>query len=266
MRCASPKPQRTTTCRRSRPSCSTRLRARGPRVHCITNAVAQNFTANVLLAAGARAVDDALGRGDRRLRRARRRAAGQSRHLRPRAPRGDRARGRNRRARTACPGCSIRCSSTARRRARPSRVSWWRAAPRRSGSTAPNSPRLAGGEPTHADACALTPATTRPSSACPARPISSATATRFATIANGHPLMAQVTAMGCAASALVARLSRGRAGRVARDRGGADRSSASPARWRPRRRDGPGSFAVAILDALHALDAADAASQRAKVT
>jgi hydroxyethylthiazole kinase len=30
-----------------------RLRARKPRVHCITNAVAQNFTANVLLAAGA---------------------------------------------------------------------------------------------------------------------------------------------------------------------------------------------------------------------
>ena len=31
----------------------TRLRARRPRVHCITNAVAQHFTANVLLAAGA---------------------------------------------------------------------------------------------------------------------------------------------------------------------------------------------------------------------
>jgi len=30
-----------------------RLRARRPRVHCITNAVAQSFTANVLLAAGA---------------------------------------------------------------------------------------------------------------------------------------------------------------------------------------------------------------------
>jgi hydroxyethylthiazole kinase len=29
-----------------------RLRARSPRVHCITNTVAQNFTANVLLAAG----------------------------------------------------------------------------------------------------------------------------------------------------------------------------------------------------------------------
>jgi len=31
----------------------TRLRARAPRVHCVTNAVAQHFTANVLLAAGA---------------------------------------------------------------------------------------------------------------------------------------------------------------------------------------------------------------------
>src|ERR1700752_5114626 len=30
-----------------------RLRAKSPRVHCITNAVAQTFTANVLLAAGA---------------------------------------------------------------------------------------------------------------------------------------------------------------------------------------------------------------------
>jgi hydroxyethylthiazole kinase len=30
-----------------------RVRAQSPRVHCITNAVAQNFTANVLLAAGA---------------------------------------------------------------------------------------------------------------------------------------------------------------------------------------------------------------------
>ena len=30
-----------------------RLRTRGPRVHCITNSVAQAFTANVLLAVGA---------------------------------------------------------------------------------------------------------------------------------------------------------------------------------------------------------------------
>src|SRR5690554_5409451 len=31
----------------------TRLRAQHPRVHCLTNAVAQHFTANVLLAIGA---------------------------------------------------------------------------------------------------------------------------------------------------------------------------------------------------------------------
>src|SRR3954451_7097796 len=30
-----------------------RLRARSPRIHCITNSVAQTFTANTLLAAGA---------------------------------------------------------------------------------------------------------------------------------------------------------------------------------------------------------------------
>ena len=38
-------------------------------MHCITNAVAQNFTANVLLAAGAYPVDDDVAGGDRRLRR-----------------------------------------------------------------------------------------------------------------------------------------------------------------------------------------------------
>ena len=36
----------------SAPDILARLRARAPRVHCITNAVAQNFTAHVLLAAG----------------------------------------------------------------------------------------------------------------------------------------------------------------------------------------------------------------------
>jgi hydroxyethylthiazole kinase len=34
------------------PDILARLRTRAPRIHCITNAVAQNFTANVLLAAG----------------------------------------------------------------------------------------------------------------------------------------------------------------------------------------------------------------------
>jgi len=36
----------------SAPDILARLRARAPRIHCVTNAVAQNFTANVLLAAG----------------------------------------------------------------------------------------------------------------------------------------------------------------------------------------------------------------------
>ena len=38
--------------RKPRPIFSRACARRGPRVHCITNAVAQNFTANVLLAAG----------------------------------------------------------------------------------------------------------------------------------------------------------------------------------------------------------------------
>ena len=76
---------------------------------------------------------------------------------------------------------------------------------------------------------------------------------RQAHISNGHPLMGRVTAMGCAASALVAAclavepdpwrataaglLVLGVAGEVAAGRAG-----------------GPGSFAVEIIDALHNLD------------
>ena len=74
----------------------TRLRARAPRVHCITNAVAQTFTANVLLAAGAIPSMTLVGRRDRRVRGARRRAAGQSRHVRRGAARRDRDRARGR--------------------------------------------------------------------------------------------------------------------------------------------------------------------------
>ena len=75
------------------------------------------------------------------------------------------------------------------------------------------------------------------------------------TLGNGHPLMARITAMGCAASALVAAclavdrdawraslaglLILGVAGEIA---GGAA--------------EGPGSLAVGILDALHRLDPA----------
>jgi len=87
---------------------------------------------------------------------------------------------------------------------------------------------------------------------------------RIANIANGHPMMAKVTAMGCAGSALVsaclaveddafdaaaaALLIIGVAGELA-----AERSA------------GPGSFAVAILDALYTLDG-HALAKRAKVS
>jgi hydroxyethylthiazole kinase len=80
-------------------------------------------------------------------------------------------------------------------------------------------------------------------------------AERLVTIGNGHPLMARVTAMGCAASALV-----GATLAVEPDAwkavsaaliiiGVAGEMAAARAR-------GPGSFAVEILDAVHALDRA----------
>ena len=87
---------------------------------------------------------------------------------------------------------------------------------------------------------------------------------RLARVANGHPLMAKVTAMGCAASALTAACLAvepdafravagalviiGVAGEVAGEKAA-----------------GPGSFAVAIIDALYNLDAATLTA-RARVT
>ena len=87
---------------------------------------------------------------------------------------------------------------------------------------------------------------------------------QVAALANGHPHMARVTALGCAASALTAAfiacgeddwsssaaalLTLGVAGEVAGEKA-----------------RGPGSFAVEILDALYNLDAA-AIAQRAKVS
>jgi len=87
---------------------------------------------------------------------------------------------------------------------------------------------------------------------------------QFVSIENGHPLMARVTAMGCAASALVAAflaiesdaftataaalLAFGVAGGIAGERA-----------------SGPGSFPAALLDALYALDKR-ALSEKARVT
>jgi hydroxyethylthiazole kinase len=87
---------------------------------------------------------------------------------------------------------------------------------------------------------------------------------RAAIVANGHPLMTRVTAMGCAASALVAAC-----------------LAVEPDAWRATaaallligvsgeiaaaRARGPGSFAVEILDAIHGLDC-DTLIARAKVS
>ena len=87
---------------------------------------------------------------------------------------------------------------------------------------------------------------------------------RLASLSNGHPLMAKVTAMGCAVSALTAAC-----------------CAVEPDAWRATvaaliivgvagelaaaKAEGPGSFAVAILDALHNLDG-PTLIVRAKVT
>jgi hydroxyethylthiazole kinase len=87
--------------------------------------------------------------------------------------------------------------------------------------------------------------------------------TRRVTVSNGHPLMARVTAMGCAASALTAAClavepDTGRASAAALlIFGVAGEIAAETAH-------GPGSFAVAVIDALFNLDAATL-RQRAKV-
>jgi len=228
----------------------TRIRARRPRVHAVTNSVAQNFSANILLAAGAIpsmttdpdeigefvASADALLVNLGTLDAERRRA--------------------------------IEAALTAAR----DRVPWVldpvfvdRSAPRASfaASLAARQPRairlnaaefsaLAGDTPS-------VPALERF-----ARERKSvigltgdrdvvADGARSVTIANGDPLMAKVTAMGCAASAVVAACHAVEADAWCATTAGlivvgvAGELAAKHAQ-------GPGTFAAAILDALHALD------------
>jgi hydroxyethylthiazole kinase len=78
---------------------------------------------------------------------------------------------------------------------------------------------------------------------------------RQVTIVNGDPLMGQVTAMGCAGSAMVAA-----ALAVERDPWLATIAALAAfgvaGEVAARDADGPGSFAVAMIDALHTLDSA----------
>jgi hydroxyethylthiazole kinase len=239
-----------------------RLRALSPRVHCITNAVAQNFTANILLAAGcvpsmtvspeeiadfvagADALLVNLGTFDAE----RREAAGLAVEMAAQenlpwvldpvfvdrsAARAEFARGLTARAPTV-----VRLNHAefaALTGAEPSRAAAMAAADDNAIVVA-----LSGEADLVTDG------------------------KRAVTIANGHPLMAKVTAMGCAGSALVAAclaveddalraaaaalVMLGVAGELAAEQA-----------------EGPGSFAAAIIDALYRLDAATIKA-RAKVS
>lgn len=238
-----------------------RLRTRAPRVHCVTNTVAQQYTANMLLAAGAVpsmtispeeiasfvAGADALlvnlGTCDAERRTAidvALSAAGRARKpwvLDPvfidRSP----ARADFARALIARAPAVVRLNKA-------------EFATFSGGDTAGDAPaRFA---KSHATVVALTSGVDLITDGA-----------RRAIIANGDPLMGMVTAMGCAGSALVAAalavetdawlaatmalIALGVAGEVAAENA-----------------EGPGSFAGAIIDALHALDGATLRA-RAKV-
>ncbi len=239
-----------------------RLRARAPRVHCITNSVAQNFTANVLLAAGcvpsmtlsveeigdfvagSQALLVNLGTFDRERRKATERAVEAARHvdipwvLDPVFV--DRARGR-----ATFANILIARGPKVLRLNRAEFAA------------------LAGGEPTNS-ALAVYAHDNALTIGLSGETDWVADGERLVTIANGHALMAQVTAMGCAASALVAACLAvepdawcataaalaiiGVAGELAGERA-----------------EGPGSFAVGILDALHNMNGR-ALAVRAKVS
>ena len=228
-----------------------RVRTRAPRVHCITNAVAQNFTANMLLAAGAvpsmtiapKEVAAFVQRADALL-----------------VNLGTFDAERQKASLTA-----IAAANKARKpwvldpvfidRSKP-RTSFAKAlagkSPRAIRLNAKEFAALAG-KPAEEQAVTRFAAAKRTVVGLTGEADLVRDATRAASIENGDPLMARVTAMGCAGSALVAAclaveddawratasalIALGVAGEVA----------AARAR-------GPGSFAVEIVDALYGLE------------
>ena len=229
-----------------------RLRARAPRVHCITNSVAQNFTANALLAAGAvpsmtlsaeeiggfvagaQALLVNLGTFDAERREATRIAVAAARErgipwvLDPvfvdRSPQ----RAEFARELIALAPAAVRLNSA-------------------------EFSTLAGTGAARAAVAAFARAAQTVVALSGATDVVSDGA-RFVAIGNGDPLMAKVTAMGCAGSALLA------ACLAVHD----DAFTASAAallvfgvagECAAEKATGPGSFAVGILDALAVLDA-----------
>ncbi len=239
-----------------------RLRARRPRVHCITNAVAQAFTANMLLAAGAvpsmtiaaDEIADFVGGADALLVNlgtfdAQRRAAVEVAVETAAAQNVpwlldpvfvDRARPRADYARMLVGRM-------------PDIVRLNQAEFAALAGTHPDAGALARYAAAHHTVVALTGETD-----------SVGDGLRLAAIHNGHALMSRVTAMGCAGSALISAclaveddpwvaaaaglIALGVAGEIAARQAG-----------------GPGSFAAAVLDAVYRLDGETLAAQ-ARVT
>jgi hydroxyethylthiazole kinase len=241
---------------------SGRMRARGPRVHCLTNAVAQNFTANVLLAAGcvpsmtiapeeiapfvsrANALLVNLGTFDGERRKSAKIAVEAASHdnvpwvLDPvfidRAPpRAAFARELIERGPSVVRLNAAEFATLSGQQAGPRAVAEYALSHKVVVAVSGQSDLVSDGK-------------------------------RIASIANGHPLMAKVTAMGCAGSALIAAC-----------------LSVESDPWRAtaagllllgvagegaaREAKGPASFAVAIIDTLYAIDAG-AVVQRAKIS
>jgi hydroxyethylthiazole kinase len=237
------------------------LRARSPRIHCITNTVAQAYTANMLLAAGcvpsmtlsAEEIGAFVARADALLVNL----------------------GTFDVERRAATGVAVAAAHEHRRPwvldpvfvdRSPLRAAFARDLIGRGTRVV----RL-----NHAELAALTDGATREDAMAYARATGVVVAvsgaadlitdgTRTVTIGNGHPLMAKVTAMGCAGSALVAAclalepdaLMASAAALIALGIAGEIAAETSA---------GPGSFATHIIDALAALDA-PAVMERAMVS
>jgi hydroxyethylthiazole kinase len=239
-----------------------RLRERRPRVHCITNVVAQTFTANVLLAAGAvpsmtidaDEVADFVGGADALLVNlgtfdaARRAAAG----IAIEAANGE-----------AKPWVldPVFIDRTTRRAgfardlvaAKPRAIRCNRAEFETLAGVTPEGGTLASYALDSGAVVGLTGAIDLITDG-----------SRLAAIANGDPMMARITAMGCAASALVAA-----AHAVADD---AWTATAVALLWigvagdiAAKTASGPGSLSVGLLDSLYRLDA-DALINHARVS
>ena len=228
-----------------------RLRARGPRVHCITNAVAQSFTANVLLAAGClpsmtlspEEIGGFVARADALLVNL----------------------GTFDAERRAAADIAVEAATKAGKPWVLDPVFIDRSPPRADFARALVARGPAVVRLNHAEFASLTGAEPSPGAAKTyARAHKTVIAlsgavdfvtdgARVASIANGHALMAKVTAMGCAGSALVAAALavetdafKAAAGALV-VLGVAGEIAAGEAK-------GPGSFAAAIIDALYNLD------------